>query len=123
MNNKEVKNRANGKGSDAVHNMADAFAVSANPVVAIDVEKYQSWLDDSDLSDQEKQEFLQALWNIVVAFVELGFGVHPLQEVCGQQSVLVDQSAKEAFNRVSSSEPNATRKGLTFSPSGEPEVK
>ena len=46
----------------------------AQPILTIDVEKYQSWLNEPGLSDEQKVEFLQALWSIVVAFVELGFG-------------------------------------------------
>jgi hypothetical protein len=41
-------------------------------------------LEGSDLSEPQKREFLQALWNIIVAFVDLGFGIHPLQQVCEQ---------------------------------------
>ena len=59
-------------------------AAAARPVVTVDVERYRSLLEDSGLSEAQKEEFIQALWSIVVAFVELGFGVHPLQEVCGQ---------------------------------------
>lgn len=63
----------------------DIFNKPARPIVAVDVEKYKVFLDDPSLSEVQKQEFLQALWSIVVTFVELGFGVHPLQEVCPQQ--------------------------------------
>ena len=52
------------------------------------------------MTDAQKEEFLQALWSIIVNFVELGFGVHPLQEVCGQNSRLCDLSASNAFNEV-----------------------
>lgn len=67
--------------------LSDQFRASARPILTVDVEKYQSWLDGSDLSQEQKEEFLQALWSIVVSFVELGFGVHPLQEICGQDDL------------------------------------
>jgi hypothetical protein len=54
---------------------------------------YESYLADSGLSDAEKQEFLNALWAIIVSFVDLGFGVHPLQQAnpnCGQELNLGD---------------------------------
>lgn len=60
------------------------FDASAKPLVTVDVEKYQSYLNDTDMTPEQKEAFLQDLWAIVVSFVELGFGVHPLQEVCGQ---------------------------------------
>ncbi len=52
--------------------------------VQIDVEKYQAYLDDPSLSDAQKEEIIHALWTIIVTFVELGFGVHPVQQACGQ---------------------------------------
>ena len=51
----------------------------------IDYELYQHYLDESDLSEVEKQEFLDTLWSIIVSFVDLGFGVHPVQQVCGEK--------------------------------------
>lgn len=79
-----------------------SFDTAAKPIITVDVQKYQAYLDDPELSDAQKEEFLQALWSIVVAFVELGFGVHPLQEVCGQNDDEVFTGAKEAFDQVES---------------------
>lgn len=62
-------------------------ASTGRPVITVDYEKYAHFLDDSDLTEDQKQEFLQMLWNIIVEFVSMGFGVHPLQqaqEICGQ---------------------------------------
>mgnify|MGYP000577862330 CR=1 FL=1 len=36
-------------------------------------------LESEDISDEEAQAFLEALWSIIVGFVDLGFGIHPLQ--------------------------------------------
>lgn len=74
----------------------------AKPTLTVDVERYQALLDDSDMTDAQKEEFLQALWLIVVSFVELGFGVHPLQEVCGKDAEIGSDSAKYAFDAVRS---------------------
>lgn len=49
-------------------------------VISIDVQAYAHFLDGSDLSAAQKEEFLQALWSIIVEFVSLGFGVHPIQQ-------------------------------------------
>jgi hypothetical protein len=67
--------------------LSDQFRASARPILTVDVERYQALLDGSGLSDEQKEEFLQALWSIVVSFVEHGFGVHPLQEICGQDDL------------------------------------
>lgn len=52
--------------------------------VEVDVAKYQAYLDDPSLSDAQKEEIVKAAWTIMTTFVELGFGVHPAQQVCGQ---------------------------------------
>ncbi|KZD12408.1 hypothetical protein [Oceanibaculum pacificum] len=57
------------------------------PVITVDYDLYAHYLEESDLSEDQKREFLQALWNLVVSFVSLGFGVHPAQQVeiaCGK---------------------------------------
>lgn len=92
--------------------------VSANPkpTLTVDVEKYQAFLDGSDMTEVQKQEFLQALWSIIVSFVELGFGVHPLQEVCGKPPEVGDQRAKDAFDAVSSDEPENDDNTKEFKP-------
>lgn len=55
--------------------------------IHVDYELYEHYLDDPSLSEDQKREFLQALWTIICEFVALGFGVHPAQqaqESCGQ---------------------------------------
>ncbi len=66
---------------------ADREDQAARPVITVDYERYAHFLEDSDLTEEQKQEFLQTLWNIIVEFVSMGFGVHPLQQAqntCGQ---------------------------------------
>lgn len=45
----------------------------------VDLEQYQTYLDENDLSDDQKSDFVNALWTVIVAFVDLGYGVHPAQ--------------------------------------------
>lgn len=58
---------------------SDFASASGNPFVTIDYSLYEEYLEGMDLTDQQKHAFLDVLWNIVVNFVDLGFGVHPLQ--------------------------------------------
>lgn len=44
----------------------------------IDWRLYEHHLADADLTDQEKREFIEALWYIIVSFVDLGFGIEPV---------------------------------------------
>lgn len=54
------------------------------PSLEVDFEKYAHFLEDSDLTEDQKRELLQAIWTIIIGFVDLGFGVHPVQQACGQ---------------------------------------
>lgn len=57
--------------------------------LTLDVEKYLSQLEDWDISPEQKTEFIQTLWNILVSFAELGFEIHPAQlaQKAGELSV------------------------------------
>ena len=50
-------------------------------MLTLDVSLYERYLADSGLTDDQKREFLEALWTIIVGFVDLGFGIHPVQQV------------------------------------------
>jgi hypothetical protein len=54
---------------------------SRRPALTLDVARYEAMLADPALSEAERTAFLEALWGIVVAFVDLGFDIHPLQRV------------------------------------------
>lgn len=54
------------------------------PSLSIDWDLYGSMLEDSDLDEDQKRELIESLWSIVVTFVDLGFGIHPIQQVCGE---------------------------------------
>ncbi len=47
----------------------------AKPIFHLDVEKYIGQLDCYDMTEQEKNDLLYALWDIMCRFVELGFGL------------------------------------------------
>lgn len=75
------------KDTTEVESLSERFDTSSKPMIAVDVEKYQAYLDGSDMTDKEKEQFLQSLWQIIVGFVELGFGVHPVQEACEKRGL------------------------------------
>ncbi|MEL6857407.1 MAG: hypothetical protein AAFO74_03410 [Pseudomonadota bacterium] len=55
----------------------------AAPRLLMDVERYLPMTEGFDLTDEEKQEFLQTLWNILVTVADLGLGLDPLQMLLG----------------------------------------
>ena len=50
---------------------------TAKPIVKLDYTLYAQYLDDADLTQAQKQDFLETLWTIIVGFVDLGFEVQP----------------------------------------------
>jgi len=78
------------------------FDKSAKRTLIVDVSLYEEYLAESGMSDSEKKEFLEAVWSIVCNFVELGFGVHPLQECCGQNDENPENSTHDDADHVGS---------------------
>lgn len=66
----------------------DNSETAKNPsIITLDYDLYAHYLADTDLSEDQKQEFLETLWSIVCEFVALGFEVHPAQQAknaCGE---------------------------------------
>lgn len=46
-----------------------------------DVEKYNAYVAEMNLTKEEEEQLLKALWDIMMAFVDMGFGIHPVQEI------------------------------------------
>lgn len=103
---------------DETRALAQHFAEVARPILKVDVEKYQSYLDGSGLNQDQKEEILQALWLIMVSFVELGFGVHPAQEACGKTRLLGKDASQTACDGVSSAQPENEIKPMDSAPMG-----
>jgi len=73
------------------------------PLLTIDYALYEKVLEDSNASDEEKREFIETLWNVIVNFIDLGFEIHPLQQACEQP---LDLSTLELSDVLESKEPN-----------------
>lgn len=68
----------------------------------IDVAKYQAMLDAPDLSASQKEQVIKALWQIIACFVDLGYGVSPLQLACGEREENAESSGEEQTDVVGS---------------------
>ena len=80
--------------SEALEN---AVTGRSAPSLEKDVQRYQAYLDDPSLSRDQKLEILTAFWSVITTFVELGFGVHPVQQACGKpRSELEDAGNSES---------------------------
>lgn len=45
-----------------------------------DAGAYRHLLPDAAMTEEEQTRFLDAMWSVVVSFVDLGFGRHPVQQ-------------------------------------------
>jgi hypothetical protein len=60
---------------------ARALSEKSVGALPLDVKKYQSHLEDFDMTEEQKLELLETLWSIMAAFVDLGFGIDAVQYI------------------------------------------
>ncbi|PHS22813.1 MAG: hypothetical protein COA84_12100 [Robiginitomaculum sp.] len=64
---------------------------NASPVLELDIEKYLGDIDEFDMTEEQKIELLQTLWDIMGQFVAMGFDIETPDKNCGQERL--DSSA------------------------------
>lgn len=69
--------------SDAPQKTEDANGKPSYPALEIDYALYEQMLEGSEWDADQKREFIETMWSIVVAFVDLGLDIHPVQQVLG----------------------------------------
>lgn len=52
--------------------------------IQFDAREFAHFLEESDLTEDQKLEYIQTIWQIVLQFIDMGFGIHPIQQACGQ---------------------------------------
>lgn len=45
-----------------------------------ELDQYRHYLDDSDLTEDQKTEYLKTLWQVMEAFASMAWGTHPVQQ-------------------------------------------
>lgn len=74
--------------------------------LTLDVARYQRMPDSSSSTDAQKREMIEALWTIITAFVDLGYGIHPAQntdpETCGKFGAPADPLRHAPQNQLES---------------------
>lgn len=72
--------------------------------VEVDIERYAKLLDDPSLDEAAKNEVLQTLWEMLMVLSEIGFGLHPMQKVCGLFAEATTESARKGENLLNSND-------------------
>ena len=81
MTRKTKKNTEGKNSKEAVGLNGLAVKPDQPTALTLDLKLYEGYLEDCDLTEDQKHEFIETLWNIVVSFVDMGFELHPLQQV------------------------------------------
>jgi hypothetical protein len=58
-----------------------------------DIDEYRKFVADLGMTEAQQTAYLQALWEIAVAVVDLKFRVHPVQQVMEKETLDVDSEA------------------------------
>lgn len=65
------------------------------PSLSVDWEVYAAMLADSDMPLDQQQELIETLWSIVVMFVDLGYDIKPVPQICGEDQEALDQDSSD----------------------------
>lgn len=76
----------------------DPNQAGSKPIFQAD--EYLHFLADVDWTEVQKREFIGALWQIVTSFVDLGFGLHPLQNILEAKPLELDSADVLALSEV-----------------------
>ena len=82
----------------------NTFAQSDAPPVLgappLDPERYMPLIADMDLSEEDARTFLETIWNILISFADMGFGLDPVERACGQNAKIGAQPTSGPENLV-----------------------
>lgn len=62
-----------------------------------DLDQFLPHIQDSDMSDQQKREFLAEMWKVIEIFVDLGFGIEATQNVLFSNQMNPSQVDKDSL--------------------------
>jgi hypothetical protein len=74
----------------------------------LDLGKYLALLEDSGMSEAEKTELIELLWPVIVTLVDLGIGIDPTQQACGQLDDFAAEFTAATHNVLGSDDTNTT---------------
>lgn len=84
------------KGAD---NTKDSPAV--HKTLTLNLAQYEDQLDDAELSEDEREELLKALWTIICCFVDIGYRIETPKS-CGQLAIGFEAPANVEIDPVDS---------------------
>ncbi|WP_208347483.1 hypothetical protein [Pseudaestuariivita rosea] len=76
-------------------NTHDLIDMTKRPSLSVDWEVYAAMLEESDMPLEQQKELVETLWSIVVMFVDLGFDLDPVQQICGEDQEALDEDSSD----------------------------
>ena len=101
----------NGVGEIELSDIVAAGFGHADVLSAEDLSEFDHLLETSDLNEEERQEFLQNIWNIIVGFIDLAWSDHPIQQAqkaSGKPAKIDSESGIPCSSMVQSGHSNLT---------------
>ncbi|MEW8052896.1 MAG: hypothetical protein AB2809_21275 [Candidatus Thiodiazotropha sp.] len=92
------------------HDSPPKTKIEAVPPLQLDPEEYRDYLAAFDLTETQQNELLETLLHILRTFVEIGFGLDPVQNIFSGivEKALQEESGaldkKKHFNRIAAPE-------------------
>lgn len=71
---------------------------TTRPVVEFDYTRYAEMLEETEMADDDKRALIEALWSVITGFVEMGFGVHPVQQAMEESAYSSVSCGKLSIN-------------------------
>lgn len=71
--------------SDRGRNPENEDRAGRLPALVFDPKEYVDYVLGHELSETEQRQLMQTVWQVMLAFVDLGFGIHPVQQAMGPQ--------------------------------------
>jgi hypothetical protein len=56
-----------------------------NLVLEVDVAKYLEFTKDMEITEDQQRQLIEAMWQIMMAFADVGFGIHPVQQASAEK--------------------------------------
>ncbi|MEO0428057.1 MAG: hypothetical protein AAF160_11520 [Pseudomonadota bacterium] len=78
-------------------------------VLEVDLDQFQHRLDSAEMTEEQRAEYLQLTWSIVLQFVDLGYQLHPVQQSCGQLGQTEPDGVPSVLDAVECPEPSDRR--------------
>lgn len=99
---------------------ASSSPPNIKPRLTIDWDAYLPFFEDSDIPEEQKRALIEALWSIVLCFVDLDFELgSTLAQACGQEVSLSPVLSPDVVNSDHTDQQQERRSSLGDLPQAE----